>query len=464
MEAPKKLGTHQKALSINLDASVFGSFAEIGAGQEVARWFLRVGGASGTVAKTISAYDKEVSDDLYGAGTRYVSKQRLQAMLENEWQQLLTQLQVTRGGFTKFFSFVDTISARNFSGTNDCHGWIGLRFLRMAGGQPNDVILHVNLRDPSNLQQQEAVGILGVNLLYAAHHNLASPEEFLAGVFEDISLHRVEIDSVELSGPAFDRWNRQEIHALLVAGDYAQAVVFPADNNFLPANELLYKRALVLAPGRFGHLDLLNKDVIATTLAELPHDELKDSKGALGLFCLPATLAAADAKALPLSETVNVVVALQKLGYGVILFRAPELYTMSAFANRYTKYRIHFAIGLSTLVRVMADRYKELAGSRLEGIARLFVQNVRLIVHPIPATELEAWVSTTGIAGWTWTSSDSLVHADQLEPPHPLDHLYKYLLAESLILPRKILPAGSALNQAPPEGGKLQNVHRAGSE
>src|SRR5271169_5016195 len=208
MPEHEKYDAHHKALSINLDATTFGSFAEIGAGQEVARWFLLVGAASGTVAKTISAYDKEVSDDLYGAGTRYVSKPRLQAMLDSEWEQLLGQLHVSRGATTKFFSFVDTISARNFSGTNDCHGWVGLRFLQQPGGPPNDVILHVNLQDPSNVQQQEAVGILGVNLLFAAQHALASPEEFLASVLEELSIARLELDCVELKGPAFENWDR----------------------------------------------------------------------------------------------------------------------------------------------------------------------------------------------------------------------------------------------------------------
>src|SRR6516225_803874 len=196
------LDTHHKALSINLDPTTFGSFAEIGAGQEVARWFLMVGGASGTVAKTISAYDKEVSDDLYGAGTRYVSKPRLEAMLDNEWAQLLSQLHATRGSTARFFAFVDTISARNYAGTNDCHGWMGLRFLRQPGGEPSQVLLHANLRDSTNLRQQEAVGILGVNLIYATHHALHSPAEFLASLFEDLTLPRLEIDCMELSGPA----------------------------------------------------------------------------------------------------------------------------------------------------------------------------------------------------------------------------------------------------------------------
>src|SRR5271163_2597286 len=179
MPSAQKLETHHKALTLNLDQSKFGSFAEIGAGQEVARWFLAVGAASGTVAKTISAYDKEVSDDLYGAGVRYVSRERLQAMLNSEWNQLVKQLQKTRGAQTKFFSFVDTIAARNYAGTNEAHGWVGLRYQPEVGGPPSDVILHINLRDSSNLMQQEAVGILGVNLIYAAFHQTENMESFL---------------------------------------------------------------------------------------------------------------------------------------------------------------------------------------------------------------------------------------------------------------------------------------------
>src|SRR5262249_42065099 len=150
MPVPEKLDTHQKALNLNLDPTKFGSFAEIGAGQEVARWFLAVGAASGTVAKTISAYDKEVSDDLYGPGVRYVSKERLEAMLDSEWNQLLKQLQKTRGPQTRFFSFVDTISARNFAGTNEPHGWLGLRFQLEPSCPPNDVLVSIRVHAPLN--------------------------------------------------------------------------------------------------------------------------------------------------------------------------------------------------------------------------------------------------------------------------------------------------------------------------
>src|SRR5579864_9488553 len=176
MPENEKLDAHQKALALNLDGTIFGSFAEIGAGQEVARWFLKVGGASGTVAKAISAYDKEVSDNLYGSGSRYVSKQRFEAMLDKEWAELETQLGKTRGTQTRFFCFADTVAARNYAGTSDCHGWMGLRFQLQPGGAPHDVFLHINLRDPANVLEQEAIGILGVNLIFAAFYQLQTKE------------------------------------------------------------------------------------------------------------------------------------------------------------------------------------------------------------------------------------------------------------------------------------------------
>ena len=436
MTAPEKPGTHQKALSLNLDAKIFGSFAEIGAGQEVARWFLRVGGASGTVAKAISAYDKEVCDRLYGTGTRYVSKARLEAMLSSEWEELLQQLRTSRGADTKFFCFVDTVSARNYAGTNDCHGWIGLRFLVDPGGSPNDVILHANLRDRSNALQQEAVGILGVNLIYAAYHHPGSAEKFLASVFEHLGLDRIEIDCLDVRGPAFESWDLNEIHAHLVVSGFAEAVAFPADKQFVPPNELLYKRALVLAPGRLENIDQLHAGLIRDTLSQLPREERDTSKGGLGLFCLSIARVREGAQA-PLQEICAHVESLRALGYGVLLFRAQELYRMSSYLNRYTKSRIHFAIGLRVLVWVFGDRYEQLAGTLVEGIARLFTQNVRLIVYPTPAEEIQATVHKTGLTGWRWSTSNKMVSAEDLHPPEPLDFLYQYLLHSELILPGK---------------------------
>ena len=434
MPAGEKVGTHQKALTINLDAAIFGSFAEIGAGQEVARWFLTVGGASGTVAKTISAYDKEVSDDLYGRGTRYVSKPRLEAMMDSEWKQLLDELQSTRGATTRFFAFVDTVSARNFAGTNECHGWVGLRFQHTLGGAPNSVVLHINLQDPTNLQQQEAVGILGVNLIYAAGHSLDSPDAFLAALFEDLSLARMEIDFVDLQGPVFDSWDKRNLQASLVTDGYAEAVAFSPEGVASPPTELLYKKALVLAPGLFETASDLHAQLIQSTLAQVPKEELEQSKGSLGLFCLSAQSMLSGGRGPTAEYLLRHVNDLQKLGFGTLIFRANELYTMSAYVSRYTKSQVYFAVGLSIVIYALQDRYKNLDGALLEGTARLFTQNVRLSVYPMTEAALKARLQELGANAWSYDVTDGLVYVDNLHPPDPIHFLFRYLLACGFVL------------------------------
>jgi hypothetical protein len=429
MPTDEKVGTHQKALTINLDGAIFGSFAEIGAGQEVARWFLTVGGASATVAKTISAYDKEVSDDLYGRGTRYVSQPRLEAMMESEWKQLLAELQTSRGATTRFFTYVDTISARNFAGTNECHGWVGLRFQQVPGGPASDVVVHINLQDPTNLQQQEAVGILGVNLIYAAVHHLDSSEEFLAGLFEDLSLERMEIDLVDLKGPAFESWDKHKLHASLVTNGYAEAVAVSAEGDAIPPTELLYKKALVLAPGIFETASELHGQLIQTTLARLPAAEIEESKGSLGLFCLSGQPMIAGGHAPAPEHLIRHVMDLQKLGFGTLIFHAKELYTMGAYVSRYTKSQVYFAVGLSVIIYAMQDRYNNLEGALLEGTARLFTQNIRLSVYPMTEAALKARLAELGAGEWTYEVTDGLVYVDNLHPAEPINFLFRYLLA-----------------------------------
>jgi len=430
------LDTHQKALSINLDARIFGSFAEIGAGQEVARWFLQVGAASGTVAKTISAYDKEVSDDLYGAGTRYVSRPRLQSMLDHEWAQLLSQLNATRGATTCFFSFVDTISARNFAGDNDTHGWMGLRFQTQPLGPPSDVILHVNLRDNSNLAQQAAVGILGVNLIYASIHNLSNAVDFLAQIASDLPLRRIEIDCVTLKGPAFDHWKPRDVHATLVANHHAEAVVFPLDGNLVPCNELLYKKAVVIAPGAYNLTERLNGQMIEAALAALPKQDLEQSKGSIGFSSFRCAAAANNQSTdLTVPQILERVDALQKVGSGVLVFRQREIYKLAAFVNRFTKARIHFAAEIPVLMRALQDNYADLAGGLLEGIAHLFRENVRLSIFPTPVTAMQEGLAAAVLTGWKWKEVNGFVGARDIEPPEPMSHLYRYLVGSQFILP-----------------------------
>jgi hypothetical protein len=439
MPSTEKLDTHHKALTLNLDASAFGSFAEIGAGQEVARWFLVVGGASGTVAKTISAYDKEVSDDLYGSGSRYVSRQRLEAMLEHEWSELLAQLSKTRGSQTRFFSFVDTISARNFAGTNDPNGWIGLRFQLQPGGPPNDVLLHVNMLDASNVLQQEAIGIVGVNLIYAAFHELQTKESFLEGVAQDVVKERIEIDYVDFRGPAFESWDRGAVLAYLVSGGFAEAVFFPSKGPTVPPTEALYKKAVVLAPGYFGHVDQAHADVHASLLASGIHElgnELGEGHAApAGFFCLTVAPLSPKEPAPDIAGLLHRIEALLATGGDVLLFRQRELYHMTALVNRYTKAPVRFVVGLSLLIRAFEDFYGNLEGSRLEALGRLFAQNVCIYAYPMTDADLREWLSTTPASGWEWSETNGWVSAAQLRRAPPLGHLFAYLLASSFIVP-----------------------------
>ena len=438
MPSTEKLDTHHKALTVNLDTSRFGSFAEIGAGQEVARWFLVVGGASGTVAKTISAYDKEVSDDLYGSDSRYVSKERLVAMLEHEWAQLLTELEKTRGTRTRFFSFVDTVSARNFAGTNDPHGWIGLRFQSQPGGPPNDIIMHINMLDPANILEQEAIGILGVNLIYAAFYELQTEESFLKGVTEDVVKERIEIDYIDLRGPAFETWDRRTLLAHLVSGGFAEAVFFPSMGPAVPPTEVLYKKAVVLAPGYFGHVDAAHAQVHARLLPSAIQEfrnELGETKSEpAGFFCLTAAPSAPSEAPPDIPGLLRRIDALLATGGDVLLFRMRELYYMTALVNRYTTAPVRFVVGLSLITRAFDDTYGNLEGNRLEALARLFAQNVRIYACPMTAADLRESLNTTSASGWEWSEKNGWVSASQLRRAGPLGHLFAYLLASNFIV------------------------------
>jgi len=441
MASAEKLNSHQKALRINLDPTSYGSFAEIGAGQEVVRWFLVVGGASGTVAKSISAYDKEVSDDLYGSGARYVSKERLLAMLDSEWAQLMNQLNKSRGSNTRFFSFVDTISARNYSGTNEPHGWVGLRFQLQPGGQPNDVVLHINMRDSSNLLEQEAIGILGVNLVFAALCQLEMKELFFENIAQDVE-KRIEIDYVEVRGAAFEGWDHREILVQLVRAGLAEAVCFPCNGSPVPPIEVLHKKATVLAPGSFEHVDsahaAIHNQLLASGVRQLRGELAENDPAPIGFFCFSAQpLSQADPPP-GISDLVKRIDALHTHCGDVLLFRERELYGMTALVNRYTKEPIRFVLGLSLLVRVWEYRYNHLPGSFLEALSRLLAQNVRIYAYPMSSKDLQQAVESIAAIRWQWTETDGWVSARQLHPPPPLGHLYDYVLASNFLVPLEI--------------------------
>jgi hypothetical protein len=439
MPSTERLDTHRKALRLNLDPSQFGSFAEIGAGQEVARWFLVVGGASGTVAKTISAYDKNVSDHLYGAGSRYVSRQRLEAMLDNEWAQLLNQLDRTRGSQTRFFSFVDTVSARNYAGTNDPHGWIGLRFQLQPAAAPNDILLHINMRDPSNVLEQEAIGILGVSLIYAAFYQLETKESFFDGLAQDVVRERIEIDFVDFRGPAFAGWDRPTVLAYLVRAGFAEAVFFSSTGASVPPTEAFYKKAVVLAPGSFRHVDpvhaRIHAHILAAAIQELREESGSTADTPMGACCLSAASLAPEESAPEIPDLLRRIGALLGQGCDVLLFREREFPPLTTLVNRYTQAPIRFVAGLSLLIRAFDNPSFDVEARRLESLSRLFAQNVRVYAYPMTVVDLQE--SLKGFPGTRleWSETNGWVSAEQMRLAPPLGHLYAYLLASNFIVP-----------------------------
>ena len=442
MPSTERLDTHHKALTLNLDAAAFGSFAEIGAGQEVSHWFFVVGGASATVAKTVSAYDKEVSDDLYGSGSRYVSRQRLEAMMDKEWAQLLTQLGKTRGTQTRFFSFVDTVSARNFAGTNDPHGWVGLRFQLLPGGPPNDILLHINMRDPANVLEQEAIGILGVNLIYAAFYELHSEESFLAGLAEEIVKERIEIDYIDLRGPAFEHWDRRRLLAHLVKAGFAEAVFFPSKGPTVPPTDALYKKAVVLAPGNFDHEDSAHAKIhmrlLASGIQELRKELGETNAAPAGFFCMTVASLTSNDPAPEIPDLLGRIDALLAAGGDVLLFRQRELEHMTALVNRYTQAPVRFVAGLSLIIRAIEGIYGNLEGTLLEAVAHLFAQNVRIYAYPMTSAELHERLKGVSASGWEWSETNGMVSAAQLRRAPPIGHLFAYLLASHFLVPMDV--------------------------
>src|ERR1051325_1764041 len=240
------LDASQKALQINLDATKYGTFAEIGAGQEVARWFFRVGGASGTVAKTISAYDMSVSDAIYGAADRYVSRQRLQAMLDYEYKLMLERLEKSRGDKCTFFAFADTVATRSFSRKEEGHGWLGIKFQSKIHERASQIIIHAKLLDAENIRQQEALGIIGVNLMHGAFYHHHEPSRLISMLKDGLTEGRFEVDLIKFSGPAFAGVDNRLMALQLVEQWLTEAAMFTANGEAVIPGELLYKKPVLI--------------------------------------------------------------------------------------------------------------------------------------------------------------------------------------------------------------------------
>jgi hypothetical protein len=424
---------HAKALAINLEASLYGIFAEIGAGQEVARWFLSVGAASGTVAEAISAYDKTVSDGRYGAGTRYVSKERLVAMLDFEYKELEARLKSQRGAQTRFFAFADTVATRNYAGNNEQHGWLGLRFQGKPQGAPNQILLHVTLLDSTAQLQQQAIGTLGVNLIYAAHLQRSSREDFLAGLVDDLSSKRLEIDVIEFSGPEFESEDSRLWGVEMLQKGISPVLVFDTNAQLVEPATPLHKRPLIVERTLAGRPGPAASEAYQRAVSKLRGEGVT-------LVRDPVLVLEVSLHSLPAVDSAVLLSQIEQLAaIGVVIVtNYPPGYPVLNYARRYTAEPIRVLVWLSMFLQIMAEQvFTAAPGALLEGFGRLFSSDVTIYVAPMSGDALAAMLGDAPeklLVDHSGGPGD-LVTLDDFHPKPPLDHLFRYLRGAGHIEP-----------------------------
>lgn len=381
MEEKRTLSTKERALRINLDSNIYGSFAEIGAGQEVAANFFKAGGASGTIAKTMSAYDMSFSDAIYGKHGRYVCEPRLMRMLEKEYD-LLPERLPNRITNTRFFAFANTVEALNYEKTNQPHGWIGCRFQLRPDSIPNECVIHVKMSDNDTLAQQATIGTIGVNLIFACMH-ISDPEEFLNSLVDGISKDRIEIDMFRLDGPDFEHVDNRLMSLKLVKNGMTRAAMFAPDGSMLQPSEMLYKKNVLVLRGRYRPVTHVNVDMLLAARRHFIPEPDVDKKNICVLCELTLTDLSKDGQ-IDEKDFLQRVDIICSLGQNVLISNYPEYYRLVNHLSRLTKgFKIGIILGIYSLQRIFDEKYyTELRGGILEAFGKLFGGNVKLYVYP----------------------------------------------------------------------------------
>ncbi len=406
------LETGHKAQQINHNLQRYGTFAEIGAGQEVARWFFRVGGAAKTVAKTISAYDMAVSDAIYGPTDRYVSRRRLKAMLEYEYDLLLERLQEKRGGQTAFFVFADTVATRREEG----HGWLGIRFQYEPGADPSDIYIHVRMLDKENVRQQEALGVIGVNLMYGAFLLHREPELLIRSLLDSLTWERVEVDLIRFAGPAFGALDNRLMALQLVREGLTEAAMFTAQGEVAQWAEVLYGKPVLVERGSFRPVTRATIDVLERGLEQFVLEP--GLQGEAPVVLMEMTLRhLTSGDAIDAADFLQRADTLKALGLNVLVSNFRRFHRLASYLSRYTRRPLGIALGASNLREIFDESfYNESEGGLLGGLGQLFKNPARLYVYPHLDMETGA-----------------VVTAETFAAPAPLRHLYTHLLENRFI-------------------------------
>lgn len=376
--------TNRKALFINLDDTIYGSFAEIGGGQEVARCFFQSGGASGTVAKTISAYDMVFSDTMYGETPtgRYVSESRLMQMLDIEYDNLVKVLSNKRGQDTRYFAFANTVTTLNYQKTNQGHGWIGVRFQLKPNSKPNDVILHVKLLENDNLLQQKTLGVLGVNLIYACFYNYQYPNSFLKSLVELNLEDRIEIDMISMHGPELDYVDNRLLAVQLVKNNMTTVTMFDRYGNVKPPSELLYKKNVMLLRGSFRPITYVGFDMLKSGFGLFKKEIGFDKENTI-VLCEMTLKNLIEEGVFDERDFLDRVDILCGMGQNVMITNFKEFYKVSSWFANYQIKNIRMVIGALTFRKILEKHYyKHLKGGILEAFGRLFTENLKVYLYP----------------------------------------------------------------------------------
>jgi hypothetical protein len=417
--------TRQKALALNLDAKTYGTFAEIGGGQEVARWFFSVGGAAGTVAKTISAYDMAVSDSLYGPSPRYVSRQRLEAMLEHEFAQLRSGLEVPRGDGKCFFAFADTVTTGSYRHPGPGRGWLGVRFQARPHEAPSEIIVHAHLRDSTATRQQEALGVLGVNLIYGAFFRRENPADLIASLMDELSRERVELDMIKLSGPAFLGVDNRLMSLQLVERGLTDAAMFTASGEVVQPSEVLHKKPILVERGSFRPATKLTLDLLNRAREQFLQDP--SVRGQQPIVLAEMTLRNLMEPDVGHADFLARADILRALGFDVLVSRFEPYYQLAEYLAGYTDELIGLAVGLPTVRQVSDEKYYTgLPGGVLESAGRLFMRSVKMYVYPTrdPVSGQIQSVEQTSVPPPWHHLHDLLLEIGRIEPIRGYDESY----------------------------------------
>jgi hypothetical protein len=409
--------THFKALQVNLDPVKYGTFAEIGAGQEVARWFFRVGGAAGTIAKAMSAYDMTFSDAIYGPSDRYVSRRRLQTMLDHEYELLVERLGEQRGARTKFFVFADTVATRSYSRQEPGHGWLGIRFQTEPLAPPSEVTIHVRLTDGETDKQQEALGVVGVNLVYAAIFHHADPSAMIHSLLDNLTRDRAEIDMIEFSGPAFRSIDNRLMSLELVQHGLTDAAMFTADGKVVQPSDVLYKKCVLIERGSFRPVTKVTVDMLKCALAQFVQEPAVHGEDVVVLLEMTLKNLRDDGDAIDAQDFLDRADILAALGQTVLISNYGEYHRLAAYLFRYTRKLIGIVMGVPTLRELFEEKYyADLEGGILESFGRLFKNDLKVYAYPL----LDA-------------TTNALITAGNLRVAPHLRHLCAYLVENRLI-------------------------------